>query len=233
MDTAPLKILAVDDEQLLLWALERVGKGRALNISTAASNEQALAKISCGRFDLFLLDFDLKNSSSQFLLKAIDARCPYVPVIIMTTSDMKSSKLNDAIRAVRKQGAWHLLEKPFRLDQLIDYVTLIFQDRCHVEFYAPELVHNFDSEKRRQLRRPLVLPLNFTFKSIIDGQQQKQLCGGIIIDISDRGAALLSRVPLERDLVINFSDELSIQYGVVVWSCMLETQTCRAGICLC
>ncbi|MDY0213035.1 MAG: response regulator [Desulfuromonadaceae bacterium] len=233
MNTAPLKILVVDNEQLLLWALERAGKGRALNISTAASNEQALEKISRGHFDLFLLDFDLKDSSNLLLLKLIDAHCPYVPVIIMTTSDLRSSKLNDAIRAVRKQGAWHLLEKPFRLDQLTEYVKLVFQDRSHPKFCVSELKHNFDSEKRRQLRQPHVLPLDFAFKSIVDGQQQQQLCGGIIIDISDRGAALLSHIPLERDLVIDFSDELSKQYGVVVWSRMLETLTCRAGICLC
>ncbi len=230
MDTAPLKILAVDDEQLLLWALERVSKGRALNISTAEDTEQALAKISCAHFDLFLLDFDLKDSNSQLLLKAIDDRCPYVPVIIMTTSDIRSSKLNDAIRAVRKQGTWHLLEKPFRLGQLIGYVKLIFQDRYRIELHTTGLAHNFGSEKRRQLRRPYVLPLSFIFKSIVDGQQQEQLCCGIITDISDRGVGLLAHVPLEHNLVIDFGSELSEQYGIVVWSGMIETQTCRAGI---
>ena len=68
----PLKILAIDDEQLLLWALERAFKGKELLVNTASTTEQALEKIKLNHYDLFLLHFGLKDQNSQTLLKQID-----------------------------------------------------------------------------------------------------------------------------------------------------------------
>jgi len=125
MTATPLKILAIDDEQLLLYALERAGKGRALEITTAATAEQALARLENGHYDLFLLDFDLKDQSRRELLAAIDTRCPCIPVILMTTSDKQSTTLHEAIRACRRQGAWSLIEKPFSLDTMVHCIDRI------------------------------------------------------------------------------------------------------------
>lgn len=233
MSVVPLKILAVDDEQLLLWALKRACKERALDICTAVSTEQALNEIELCHFDLFLLDFDLKDQSRLALLKEIDERCPYVPIIIMTTSDTKSSELNDAIRAVRKQGAWHLLEKPFRLDRMISFVEVIFQDHGSVKLCLTDLSHNYDNEKRHHTRRPHVLAVNFSLKAIVEGEQQVTDATGILTDISDCGIGLLSHAPLDRDQIISFGGDLKEQYGIVAWSSMIENQTCRAGIRLC
>ncbi len=233
MTVAPLKILAIDDEQLLLWALERAFKGRELQVNTASTAEQARSKIALSHYDLFLLNFDLKDKNSQSLLKSIDELCPYVPVIIMTTSDVKSCELNDAIRAVRKQGAWHLLEKPFRLERLISFVELIFQEQNCIKLCLTDLAHNFDNEKRNYVRRPHVLPLNLRLKYITDGATKEVLTQSILTDISECGLGLLSRAPLEQDQVIGFGGELKEQYGIVAWSNMIEEDTCRAGIRLC
>lgn len=233
MSVAPLKILAVDDEQLLLWALKRAGKERALDICTATTTDQALAEIELFHYDLFLLDFDLNDQNRQMLLKAIDQRCPYVPIIIMTTSDTESGQLNDAIRSVRKQGAWHLLEKPFSLDRMINFVEVIFQDHCNAKLCLTDLAHNFENEKRRHHRRPHVLAVSFSLKSIIDGAQQELNATGILTDISDCGIGMLSHFPLVQDQIISFGQELKEYYGFVIWSSMIEDRTCRAGIRLC
>lgn len=233
MRAAPLKILAVDDEQLLLWALERACKGRSLDIKTAVTTQQALAEIELCHFDLFLLDFDLKDPSRLELLKAIDERCPYVPIIFMTTADMKSCELNDTIRAARKQGAWHLLEKPFSLDRMISFVEVIFQDQGHVKLCLNDLSHNYDNEKRLQIRRPHVQSMSFSFKSIVDGKQLKTFTAGILTDISDCGLGLLTHSALKPDQVLTFGDMLMKQCGIIAWSSMIDAQTCRAGIRLC
>ena len=39
MVTKLIKVLAVDDEQLLLWALEKAGKSRFLDIKTAVAGD--------------------------------------------------------------------------------------------------------------------------------------------------------------------------------------------------
>jgi len=190
MTATPLKILAIDDEQLLLWALERAFKGRDLHVSTAASPEQALAQIEGNRFDLFLIDFEPKDLNSQLLLKKIDSHCPYIPIIIMTTSDIKSCELNDAIRAVRKQGAWHILEKPFRLERLINFVELVFNEQACIRLSLNDLAHNYDNEKRHYVRRPHVIPMDLRIRHIIDGETREEITQSILTDISECGVGL-------------------------------------------
>ena len=233
MTAAPLKILAIDDEQLLLWALERAFKGRELQISTAATSEQALNKIELNHYDLFLLDFDLKDKSSQDVLKKIDERYPYVPVIIMTTSDVKSCELNDAIRSVRKQGAWHLLEKPFRLERLTSFVELIFSEQSSIKLCLSDLTHNYDNEKRNHVRRSHVLSMDLKIKQIIDGKTEELTTQSILTDISECGVGLLSRIPLKKDQLINFGGDMKELYGIVAWSRRIEANTYRAGIRMC
>lgn len=230
MNASPLKILAVDDEQLLLWALERACEGRALNITTANSNQQALAEIELCLFDLFLIDFDLRDPNRLELLKAIDQRCPYVPIIFMTTADMNSCELNDAIRAARKQGAWHLMEKPFSLDRMTSFIEVIFQDRDNVKLCVNNLSHNYDHEKRLKFRHPHVQKVDMSYSLVVDGEEKKISAAGILTDISDSGLGLLSHSPLNRDLVLKFEEEQIRHCGIVAWSCRLDTTTCRAGI---
>jgi len=74
--TLSLKILAMEDEQLLLHALERACRGRHLELTTAATVEEVLAETERCRYDLFLLGLDLELPQHLELLKTVDARCP-------------------------------------------------------------------------------------------------------------------------------------------------------------
>lgn len=233
MSGIPLKILAIDDEQLLLWALKRAGRERSLDITTAATTEQALSEMAACHYDLFLLDFKPQEKSRIELLKHIDEQSPYVPLIIMTTSDTRSCELNDAIRCVRKQGAWHLLEKPFSLDRLVNFIEVIFQTHRNMKLCMTDLTHNFDNEKRLHTRRPHVLPFSFTLRTITNGVEDRIASTGILTDISACGIGMLSHLPLKQDQVLCFGPELKEQCGIVAWSWMIEDQTCRVGIQLC
>ncbi len=232
MHAAPFKILAVDDEKLLLWALERACEGRALDIKTVVTTQEALAEIERCHYDLFLLDFDLRDPSRLELLKAIDTRCPYVPIIIMTTADMKSCELNDAVRAARKHGAWHLMEKPFSLDRMLSFIEVIFLDHGKVKLCLNDLAHNFDNEKRLKFRRSHVQSVEISFTSIVDGEQKKSFTTGILTDVSDCGLGLLTHAPLRQNQVINLGESMHNQSGIVAWSCWMEDQTCRVGVSL-
>jgi DNA-binding response OmpR family regulator len=233
MSPDPLKILAIDDEHLLLRALERAGKGRSLEINTAATTGQALEEIERCDFDLFMLDFDIDDQDRQDLLQTIDERCPFIPIIIMTTSDRKSADLNEAIRSRRKQGSWHLLEKPFSLDRLISYVDVIFQNQGNVKYCPNSLSVSYDQEKRYEFRRPHVQPVNFSFKSKIDGADKRISTNGILTDISECGSGILAHQQVHPEQVISFEDEFIKQNGIVAWSVMLDNETCRFGVQFC
>jgi DNA-binding NtrC family response regulator len=230
---SPLKILAVDKEKLLLLALSRACKGRLIDIRTAMTSEQALAAIDHCHFDLFMFDLDLKDHSRLELLKYIDEHCPYVPIIFMTTSDVKSCKLNNAIQTTRKQGSWHLLGKPFSLDRMIGLVEMIFQDQGDVKLCLNSLTHNYDQEKRQLFRRPHVQSVNFSFKTIVDGDSRRISSKGILTDINDGGSGMLAHEQLQPEQVISFADNFQKQNGIVAWSHMIEKKTCRFGIQFC
>ena len=233
MSPDPLRILAIDDEHLLLRALERAGKGRSLEINTAATTRHALEEIERCDFDLFMLDFDIDDQDRQDLLQTIDESCPFVPIIIMTTSDRKSCELNEAIKARRKQGTWHLLEKPFSLDRLISFVDVIFQNQGNVKYCPNSLSVSYDQEKRYEFRRPHVQPVNFSFKSMVDGTVKRIFANGILTDISDCGSGILAHKQVKPEQVISFEDEFIKQNGIVAWSVMIDSETCRFGVQFC
>jgi DNA-binding NtrC family response regulator len=233
MTKSLLRILAVDNDKLILWALERACKGRELEVKTATSVEQALEEISNHHFDLFLIDFNLRDKGQQELLEAIDLCCPYIPIIIMTTTDAESCELNDLIRATRKKGAWHVLEKPFSLDKMISFIEVIFQDQGNVKVCLNSLTHNYDQEKRQKLRRPYVQVVNFSFQAIIDGVSKRVMSRGILTDISDSGSCLLAHEQLQPEQVISFEDEVLQQCGFVSWSVPIEEETYRCGVQFC
>jgi len=230
MKDSLLKILAVDDDKLILWALEKACKGRELDVKTATSVELALEEIGKQHFDLFLIDFNLRDKGHLELLEAIDSCCPYVPIIIMTTTDAESCELNDLIRSTRKKGAWHVLEKPFSLDKMISFIEVIFQDQGNVKVCLNSLTHNYDQEKRQKLRRPYVQAVNFSFKTIVDGVSRRVVSKGILTDISDSGSCLLAHEQLQPDQVISFEDEDLKQCGFISWSVPIEEETFRCGL---
>lgn len=229
----PLKILAIDDEQLLLWALKRACKGKFLMTKTATDSEQALSEIEQNHFDLFLIGFDVRDQERLEFLKKLDDSCPYVPIIFMTTSSLYSSELNDLIRSTRKKGAWHILEKPFSLDRLISFIDIIFKDLGNVKLSLTDLSHNYDNEKRQSFRRSHVQPIHFSFKTIIDGVSRQVSSSGILTDISECGSGILAHEQINPDQIISFEDEDLNRCGVVSWSVMIEEETCRFGVKFC
>lgn len=230
---AALKILAVDNEQLLLFALNRAFKGRSIDIRTAITSEQALDEIANNHFDLFLVDFDLLDQRSLELLREIDESCPYVPIIVMTRSAMSSVELNDVIRTIRKKGSWHLLEKPFSLDKMLGIVSVIFEDQDKVKLCVDELTHNYDHEKRHQFRRPHVQPIEFFLNTIDDGVTSRTPVNGILTDLSDYGTGMLANELMQPEQLVSFKDDFKEKYGVVAWSLMIEPDTCRFGVEFC
>jgi len=233
MNAAPLKVLAVDKEQLMLCALERAFKSRAFDINTAATPDHALTEVETSAYDLFLLEFDMLDPNTLEILKAVDRHCPYIPIVFMATSVMNSDEISDVIKALRKHGAWHLLEKPFSLDRMLNYVSGIFEDRDADVLGIKSMTHNYEQENRDQFRRSHVLPIHFSYQSIVDGTAVRTPAKGILTDICENGSGILSHVPMQPAQVVSFDDDFPKKTGVVAWSTMIEENTCRFGVQFC
>jgi two-component system phosphate regulon response regulator PhoB len=88
MDTAPKRILLVEDDRFLRRACEASLRQRGLTVTTAADGEEGLRLARTERPDLILLDMLMPKLSGLEVLRALrgDAETRNVPVLILSNS---------------------------------------------------------------------------------------------------------------------------------------------------
>lgn len=104
------RVLAVDDEDFFLRALERMieGAGRC-EVVTASDSAEALSRLDDAQpFDVALVDHALPGLSGLDLLAEIKHRSPETEVVVMTAY----GTIERAVEAMRA-GAYDFLTKPF------------------------------------------------------------------------------------------------------------------------
>lgn len=108
-------ILVVDDEPGHVISLKALLGKWGFAVSGAASGEEAVDRVHQSPFDLVLMDVCMGGMDGVAALKAIKARNPAIPVIIMTAYSTVASAV-DAL----KSGAHDYLLKPLDFDNLRD-----------------------------------------------------------------------------------------------------------------
>jgi two-component system response regulator GlrR len=107
-------ILVVDDDPDLLRLIEIRLSSAGYAVTTAASAEQALTKISVARPQLVVTDLRMSGMDGMALFEAVRSQNPALPVIILTAH----GSIPDAVAAV-KQGVFGYLTKPFDAKALL------------------------------------------------------------------------------------------------------------------
>ena len=107
-------LLLVDDEQIILNTLSRELVDSGLEVTLAASGEEAIARINNGCFDLVMTDLLMPGLDGFQVLKAVKQRDLQTMVIILTGYGDKESAIN-ALRL----GADDFLEKPCDTEELL------------------------------------------------------------------------------------------------------------------
>ncbi|MEJ2202056.1 MAG: hypothetical protein P8X63_13735, partial [Desulfuromonadaceae bacterium] len=184
-------------------------------------------------FDLFIVDLDLDERGGFELLRTIDEKFPYVPVILNTATDVTSTKLTQEIPQIRRKGIWHLLEKPFSFDLLNCMVAKYLDRQQDRLFHTLHHSRPHGEDQRQHQRRAHIVPTHLSFEVIRDGELVRETIKGILTDISDCGVGLLTNHPLEQSQLICFDEALDRKCGVVTWAMTVSDQTCRAGIRFC
>ncbi|MGB9698608.1 MAG: sigma-54-dependent transcriptional regulator [Thermodesulfobacteriota bacterium] len=108
-----LKILIVDDEQIIRDSFSRVLLKEGFGVETVASGRLALEKIAQEPFDLVLLDLKMPGLDGLETLREIKARDPDLICIMITGYPT----IESAVKAV-KMGAYDYLTKPCNPDEL-------------------------------------------------------------------------------------------------------------------
>jgi two-component system response regulator AtoC len=109
-----IKILVVDDEDLLAWSIETELKSLGAECLTAGTFIDALDRFKTFVPDLVVSDLRLPDGNGMDLLNTWKKDRPEVPVLLMTAH----GAVDSAVTALRL-GAFDYLQKPFDLKNLV------------------------------------------------------------------------------------------------------------------
>ena len=143
----PVRVLVVDDEPVLLTALEALLARKGYQVTALDSPIAATQKLAQEDFDVALLDVKMPDLSGLELLTAVKHRRPEVEVIMMTGH----ATVETALSAV-KAGAYDYLTKPF------DDVELVARAVAKAAERASTSSTGTASWSRRCARRRVVSP---------------------------------------------------------------------------
>jgi two-component system response regulator HydG len=107
------RILLVDDERIALRNLEHVLAKEGHQTTATQSGAHALELLDAQPFDLVLTDMKMDKVDGMQLLRRCKSRFPDIEVIMITGF----ATLESAVEAM-KEGAFHYIAKPFRLDEV-------------------------------------------------------------------------------------------------------------------
>lgn len=114
------RVLVVDDEPLIRWALAETLGDRGYEVVEAGDARAALQAVAdaADPFDVVVLDFRLPDSNDLTLLSRILQFDPAPQVIMMTAHG--SQELTE--KALRR-GAYRVVNKPFEMAQVAALVS--------------------------------------------------------------------------------------------------------------
>src|SRR6202521_4520851 len=120
-----MRILIVDDEEVLRDVLDVVLRREGFEVAMASSGEEALSVLDQDEnIDLVILDIMLPGISGIDTLRAVRISNPSLPVIVITAF----SSIDGAIEAM-KHGAFHYIPKPFKNEEVILTVNKALEQR--------------------------------------------------------------------------------------------------------
>ena len=111
------RILVVEDDPAMLSLLQDELEDAGFEVLGTSGAHDALEEIHHRAVDAVVTDLVMPNMRGDELLRQLRAAVPDVPVVIMTAF----GSIESAVEAMR-EGAYHYVTKPFRVDQLV--VTL-------------------------------------------------------------------------------------------------------------
>lgn len=116
-ESSGFRILAIDDEAVILDLIQAMCKSQGWQVVTASSGEEGLALIEQSRFDLVLTDLAMPGLTGLDVARRIRMEWPEIPIILVTGWE---AELNSA--PIKAAGISEILFKPFRIEQLTEVI---------------------------------------------------------------------------------------------------------------
>ncbi len=112
-----IKILIIDDEDIVLKSCLRILRGEDYHIETVYSGEDGLIKVDQEKYDLIITDLMMPGMSGIDVLRSVKERKLDVKVVIFT-----GFATAETAREALKMGAFDYIPKPFTPDEFRDVI---------------------------------------------------------------------------------------------------------------
>ena len=113
-----MRILVIDDEEDMCWALQKILEVEGHTSMEAMNAEGALALLEGETFDLAFVDAKLPDMEGTDLLAHINVMCPDLPCVLVSGYLYDD---DDLVQACQSQGLIRgFIGKPFLLSQVRD-----------------------------------------------------------------------------------------------------------------
>ncbi len=109
-----IRILVVDDEEMLAWSIDNELRALGAEVTRAGSLREALERFPAAAPDVAITDLRLPDGNGLELLKKWRFEYPDLPIILITAH----GAIDSAITALRL-GAFDYLQKPFNMKDLV------------------------------------------------------------------------------------------------------------------
>ena len=117
-----MKILVVDDEDIVLESCQAVFELEGFEALLVPSADKALGAMKNNDFDLLLIDVKMPKKDGMYLMRKIKEQWPDIPIIVMS-GYYTTETIQEAIR----MGAATFIAKPFEPDELIKIVRQVIE----------------------------------------------------------------------------------------------------------
>ncbi len=107
-----MKILIVDDEQLVRWFMERALIKKGFEVKSASSVQSALDILEKEKFDIVFTDLKMPEGNGAILVDKL-REMPHRTVIVVCSAYITA----ETDQQFRQMGI-HTLKKPFKLKEL-------------------------------------------------------------------------------------------------------------------
>jgi CheY-like chemotaxis protein len=124
--TRKVRILAIDDQSIILELLIAMCQSQDYDIETALSGREGIQLASQADFDIVLTDLAMPEMSGLETARNIKKLLPNAPIILLTGWETKIDQDQLELSGITK-----VLYKPFRIEQLTDIIQSVVPSRSH------------------------------------------------------------------------------------------------------
>jgi DNA-binding NtrC family response regulator len=115
-----MKILVVDDEDIVLESCQAVFELHGFEAQFAPSADKALEVMKNNGFDLLLIDVKMPKKDGMYLMRKIKEQWPDIPIIVMS-----GYYTTETIQEAMRMGAATFIAKPFEPDELMETIRKV------------------------------------------------------------------------------------------------------------